>query len=111
MAWYWTTLICFGVFLLLVTVYDLFQKEHSILRNYPLVGHFRYFAEWLGVYLRAYWYSGDREEMPFNRVQRTWVYRAAKNVDTTIGFGSTRDLRPLGNHLLCRRTIPCLARR
>ena len=39
----------------------------------------------------------DREEMPFNRAERSWVYRAAKHVDTTVAFGSTRDLRPAGS--------------
>lgn len=110
MDWFWITLSCFGIFILLVALYDVFQKDHSVLRNFPVVGNFRYFAEWLGVYLRAYWYSGDREEMPFNRVQRTWVYRAAKNVDTTIGFGSTRNLRPVGTIYFVDAPFPVMER-
>ena len=47
-------------------------------------------------FFRQYFFSQDREEMPFNRAQRSWVYRAAKNVDQTAAFGSTRDLRPEG---------------
>lgn len=108
MEWYWIGLICIGVFFLLVITYDLLQNEHSILKNFPLVGHIRYFAEWLGVYLRAYFYSGDREEMPFNRVQRSWVYRAAKNVDTTVGFGSTRDLKPVGTFYFVDSPFPIM---
>lgn len=86
----------FIVFLILLTIYDLSQRDHSLLRNFPVVAHFRYFAEWLGVYLRSYLYARDREELPFNRIQRSWVYKASKNVDTTIGFGSSRDISPPG---------------
>ena len=94
----------FGVFIialipifLLIAIKDVFQKSHTILRNFPLIGHIRYIAENLGIYLREYFYSRDREQLPFNRVQRTWVYEAAKNVSTEIGFGSTRDLKTVGS--------------
>ncbi len=89
----WILLWMLLTLVLVVICYDLVQKEHSILRNYPLIGHVRYLAESLGVYLRQYFYSSDREELPFNRAQRSWVYQAAKNVDTNRGFGSTRDGR------------------
>ncbi len=94
--------------LFVVFLWDVFQKEHSILRNYPLIGHFRYILESLGVYLRQYFYAGDREELPFNREQRSWVYRAAKDADTMIGFGSTRDLTPLGTIFFVDAPFPVL---
>ncbi len=96
-------IIIFGIFL-----HDVFQKERSILRNYPIIGHFRYWAEELGVYLRAYFYARDREELPFNRAQRSWVYQAAKNVDSTVGFGSTRDLRSIGTLYFVNPPFPLL---
>jgi glutamate synthase domain-containing protein 2 len=83
--------------LIVLFIWDIFQKEHSVLRTYPVIGHVRYLAEDLGVYLRQYFYSNDREELPFNRAERSWVYRAAKNTDNTIGFGSTRDARSIGS--------------
>jgi glutamate synthase domain-containing protein 2 len=58
--------------------------------------------------LRQYFYAMDREELPFNRAQRTWVYRAAKNLDTTMPFGSTRDLKPTGTVLFANATFPSL---
>lgn len=79
----------------IITLWNILQKEHTILRNFPLIGYVRYFAEFLGVYLRQYFYARDREELPFNRTERTWIYEASKNIDTTIGFGSTRDRRPV----------------
>lgn len=85
------------IFLLIsLGLWDIYQKKHSILRTFPIVGYFRYLLEWMGVYLRQYWFLSDREELPFNRATRTWVYKAAKGLDTIIAFGSTRDLRPVG---------------
>lgn len=108
--------IVIALILLLITalvaifLWDIFQKKHSILRTYPLVGHLRYFAEGLGIYLRQYFYSNDREELPFNRTQRTWVYEASKDVDTTIGFGSTRNLKEVGAVSFVSAAFPVLNR-
>ena len=46
--------------------------------------------------------------MPFNRAQRSWVYRAAKNVDNMIAFGSSRDLRVPGTYLFLSCPFPTL---
>lgn len=82
--------------LLALFIYDRQQKEHTILRNYPIVGYGRFLCERLGVYFREYFYSMDWEGRPFSRNERGWVYRAAKNLNNTIGFGSVRDLTPVG---------------
>ncbi|HHF7373393.1 FMN-binding glutamate synthase family protein [Legionella bozemanae] len=84
----------FFVFLILLGIWNVFQKEHTILRNFPLIGYVRYVSESLGVYLRHFFFTRDREELPFNRTERTWIYEASKNTDTTIGFGTTRDRKP-----------------
>ncbi|UCE88626.1 MAG: FMN-binding glutamate synthase family protein, partial [Pseudomonadota bacterium] len=57
---------------------------------------------------RQYFFAMDREELPFNRADRSWVYRAAKNIDTTSAFGSTRDLRPTGTVLFVNCPFPVL---
>lgn len=67
------------------------QKTHAIRRNYPLIGRFRYFFEHLGEFFRQYFFAMDREELPFNRAQRSWVYRAAKNLSNTVAFGTTKQ--------------------
>ncbi len=95
-------------FLILLGIWDIFQKKHSILRTFPVIGHIRYIAEDLGVFLRSYFYARDREELPFNRAQRSWVYEAAKNVSTEVGFGSTRDLKPLGSIYFVDAPFPVL---
>lgn len=87
---------------------DSFQKESTILRNYPLIGRFRFLFETMGEFFRQYFFAMDREELPFNRAQRTWVYRAAKNVDSTVAFGSTKDLRQPGAVIFANCPFPKL---
>ena len=89
-------------------VADVTQTKHAIRRNFPVVGRFRYLFEHLGEFFRQYFFAMDREEMPFNRAQRSWVYRAAKDVDNTVAFGSTRDLRPPGTVLFVNCPFPTL---
>ncbi|MDH5356351.1 MAG: FMN-binding glutamate synthase family protein [Gammaproteobacteria bacterium] len=94
--------------LIVIYVIDVTQTKQAIRRNYPIVGRFRYFFEHLGEFFRQYFFSMDREELPFNRAQRSWVYRAAKHVDTTVAFGSTRDLRPSGTNIFVNCPFPTL---
>ena len=89
-------------------LWDRHQKKHTILRNYPIIGHFRYLLEYIGEFFRQYLFASDREELPFNRAERSWVYRAAKNVDTTIGFGSTRPLHEPGTVYFVNAPFPPL---
>jgi glutamate synthase domain-containing protein 2 len=89
-------------------VVDRTQTSHAIRRNFPVIGRFRYVFESLGEYFRQYFFAQDREEMPFNRAQRNWVYRAAKDLDNTVAFGSTRDLRPVGTAIFVNCAYPVL---
>ncbi len=74
--------------LIALYVHDRRQTAHTILRNYPVIGYFRYFAETLGEYMRQYHYLPDWAERPFNRLERAWVYRSAKGVSNLRSFGS-----------------------
>ena len=87
---------------------DVTQKQHTILRNYPVIGHLRYYFEELGEYFRQYFFMGDRDEMPFNRSTRGWVYRVAKGEGGVIGFGSTYDLHAPGALLFVNAGFPVL---
>ncbi|MFQ6007126.1 MAG: FMN-binding glutamate synthase family protein [Woeseia sp.] len=100
-----------GIGILVVAVMyivDRTQTSHAVRRNFPVIGRFRYVFESLGEYFRQYFFAQDREEMPFNRAQRSWVYRAAKGIDNTIAFGSTRDLRPVGTIIFVNCPYPVL---
>lgn len=89
-------------------IVDINQTEQTIRRNYPVIGRLRYKFEHLGEFFRQYFFAQDREELPFNRAQRSWVYRAAKNVDSTIAFGSTRSLDKPGDLLFLNDPFPTL---
>lgn len=101
-----------GIALLIGMVFifisDITQKKHGVLRNYPVIGHLRYFFEQLGEYFRQYFFAGDRDEMPFNRSTRGWVYRLAKNEGGVIGFGSTYDLHKSGALIFVNHPFPVL---
>lgn len=94
--------------IIIVFILDITQTKQAIRRNYPVVGHFRYYFEHLGEFFRQYFFAMDREELPFNRAQRSWAYRAAKNIDNTVAFGSSRDLRPPGTVLFVNCPFPTL---
>jgi glutamate synthase domain-containing protein 2 len=89
-------------------VQDVTQKKHSVLRNYPVIGRLRYFFEKQGEYFRQYFFMNDREEMPFNRATRGWVYRLAKAEGGVIGFGSTNNTNEPGSILFVNHPYPVL---
>lgn len=89
--------VVFGVLILaLMYIQDMTQTQHAIRRNYPVVGRMRYTFERMGEYFRQYFFAHDREELPFNRATRGWVYRTAKGLGGLLGFGSTHDLSQPG---------------
>ena len=100
-----------GVALIAIVVLyiiDVTQTKHAVRRNYPVIGRLRYYFEELGEFFRQYFFAMDREEMPFNRAERSWVYRAAKGLDSTVAFGSTKDLRPVGTVIFVNTAYPTL---
>ncbi len=90
-------------------VIDRSQTSNTVRRNYPVIGRLRSFFEHLGEFFRQYFFAMDREELPFNRAQRNWAYRASKNEDNTSAFGSTRDLRPVGTPMFVACPFPTLS--
>lgn len=79
------------VALVALAIYDVTQRRHAILRNFPVVGHLRYVLEKIGPELRQYIVTDNDEERPFSRDQRRWVYASAKRENDYFGFGSDND--------------------
>ena len=80
------------ILLILVAIRDVFfNRNHTITHNFPIVGHFRYMLEKIGPELRQYIVSNNREELPFNRSQRSWIYSSAKKENNYRGFGTDMD--------------------
>ena len=80
----------------IIWIYDLVQKKHSLLRNFPVLGHMRYILEFLRPEVQQYFVANDEEERPFNREIRSIVYERAKNVRDTVPFGTDRDILQVG---------------
>lgn len=97
-----------ALWLAIMYVQDITQTTHTVRRNFPIVGRMRYRFEKLGEYFRQYFFSHDREEMPFNRATRAWVYRTAKGLGGLLGFGSTNDLREAGSVIFVSAAYPLL---
>src|SRR4051812_6672708 len=94
-----------------VAVRDLLQREHTLLRNFPVIGHARYLLENVGPELRQYLVAGNNEERPFTRDQRRWVYASAKKENNYFGFGTDNDLEytagyPVIKHRTFGRAVP-----
>ena len=85
---------------LLVVVYDITQRRHAILRNFPIIGHLRFWLEAIGPELRQYIVTDNDEERPFSRDQRRWVYASSKKQNNYFGFGTDNDLELSSNYLI-----------
>lgn len=81
------------IIVIIVAVRDIFfQRAHTISHNFPIVGHLRYLFESIGPEMRQYFVANNREELPFNRIERSWIYASAKKENNYEGFGTDRDI-------------------
>lgn len=95
--------------LMAVAIYDTFQKKHSIRRNFPVLGHFRYIFEAIRPEINQYFVESDTDGVPFSRVERSIVYQRAKKQTETLPFGTKIDVNSIGycwvNHSLAPRDV------
>lgn len=82
-----------------IYIHDEKQQEHSILRNYPLLGKARYIIEKAGPELRQYLFNNDNEGRPFHRREFKFVYKAGKYNDRMLGYGSERNFEEDGFYI------------
>ena len=94
--------------LALLGTWDLFQKKHSLLRNYPISAHIRYLIESFRPELRQYLLESETDGMPFPRVQRALVYQRAKGVNDKIPFGTQLDATAKGYEWLNPSVVPAI---
>jgi glutamate synthase domain-containing protein 2 len=97
-----------------VVTYDLVQKKHALLRNFPVIGHGRYLLESIGPELRQYIVTDNNSERPFSRDQRRWVYASSKLENNYFGFGTDNDVEhtegyPIIKHRTFSDTVPSAA--
>jgi glutamate synthase domain-containing protein 2 len=87
-----------------VAAHDLRQRQHAILRNFPLIGHFRYWLESIGPELRQYIVTSNDEERPFSRDQRRWVYASSKREINTFGFGTDNEMEQIDSLVVFKQS-------
>lgn len=96
--------------LVIIAVRDIIQRKHAVMHNFPIVGHIRYLLERIGPELRQYIVANNREELPFSRTQRRWIYTSAKQQNNYEGFGSDQDFTlpnyPFLRHALLPFNVP-----
>ncbi len=101
---FWLLLITVPV--LTLALYNIIQKKHAVLRNYPLIGYLRYWMESLRPELRQYFFESDSDGKPFSRRQRSIVYQRAKNERQTVAFGMQLDNNLPGHEWMAHTMYP-----
>jgi len=91
----------------LLGLHDLLQKKHAILRNYPILGHFRFIFEDVRPEIRQYFIESDQDALPFSRMQRSLVYQRAKNENADKPFGSIIDVYEPNYRFIVHSISPC----
>jgi glutamate synthase domain-containing protein 2 len=94
------------IFLAILAIRDVLQRKHSISHNYPVIGHIRYMFENIGPEIRQYFIANNREELPFNRRERSWIYASSKTENNYQGFGSDQDFYSTNYHFLKPEMFP-----
>ncbi|UII27672.1 FMN-binding glutamate synthase family protein [Fulvivirga maritima] len=87
-------------------IYDLLQKKHTILRNFPVLGHFRYFFELISPEIHQYFVESDTDGKPIDRNHRAYIYQRAKLQTATHPFGTQLDLNEPGYEYMHQSIYP-----
>lgn len=110
LAWFvgpgWWVAVAIFLLLLLVAIYDVTQKKHSILRNYPVLGHMRFMLEYIRPELQQYFIERNYDGRPYDRDTRSLIYERAKGTNEEQAFGTERDVNAVGYEYLVHSTAP-----
>jgi glutamate synthase domain-containing protein 2 len=90
--WPFAFMIILFASLVLLGLHDLFQTKHTILRNFPVIGHMRYLLEMIGPELHQYFVESDTDGKPINKNHRSYIYQRAKEQNQTHPFGTDLDV-------------------
>lgn len=104
-GWFVLPLLLFGI-LTLLGIGDLIQKRHSILRNYPVLGHMRFLFEGIRPEIRQYLIESDQDEDPFSREERSIVYQRAKGQEGLRPFGTRHHVYAAGYQWMTHSISP-----
>ncbi len=89
-AHYWIPILL--TILYIIGIYNANQSKHAILRNFPVIGYFRYFFESISPEMQQYFIERETDGKPFPRHQRSAAYRRSKNISDTVAFGTQLEI-------------------
>ena len=104
-SWFTAPAIVFAA-LSALGVYDVLQSSHSILRNYPILGHMRFMFEGIRPEIRQYLIESDQDEEPFSRDVRSLIYQRAKGVEDKRPFGTRNRVYDSGFEWITHSIVP-----
>jgi glutamate synthase domain-containing protein 2 len=104
LGWWW--LVGVAAVLLAVALYDVLQRRHAVLRNYPVVGHLRYLLELVRPELQQYFIERNFDGRPYDRDTRSIIYQRAKGIEGVKAFGTERNVNEVGYEYLVHATAP-----
>ncbi|MGI8664896.1 MAG: FMN-binding glutamate synthase family protein [Jatrophihabitans sp.] len=104
-AWWWV-LAAILIGLALLAVYDVSQRRHSVLRNYPVLGHLRYLLEKLRPELQQYFIERNYDGRPYDRDTRSVIYERAKGIHGEQTFGTEREVNEVGYEWVLHSSAP-----
>lgn len=96
---FWLPVIYFLIILvpyILIGLHDVLSFKHSVLRNYPVIGHLRYMLEFIRPEIQQYFIESDKSGAPYSREIRSLIYQKSKGVRDTIAFGTKNDITEVG---------------
>jgi glutamate synthase domain-containing protein 2 len=104
-AWWWVLAVLF-IAMALLAIYDVAQRRHSILRNYPIAGHLRFLLEKMRPELQQYFIERNYDGRPFDRDTRTVIYERAKGIHGEQAFGTEREVNQVGYEWVLHSSAP-----
>jgi len=93
--------------LIALGIYDISQSRHTILRNFPVVGHARWIAEWLRPLVHQYYIESDTDGTPINRMYRSVVYQRSTGALDTVPYGTRVDCYRIGYEWMAHSLAAC----
>jgi len=102
----WWPLAILLLLLLILAGYDLVQTRHSVLRNYPVLGHLRYLMESIRPELQQYFIERNYDGRPYDRDTRSVIYERAKGIHGEQAFGTEREVNAVGYEWLLHSSAP-----
>ena len=102
----WWVLVAVCALLLILAIHDVMQTKHAILRNFPVLGHTRFFFEFIRPEIQQYFIERNTDGKPFDRDTRSLIYARAKGADSHKAFGTERDVNRTGYEYLLHSTAP-----